>query len=87
MLEDGLSSDCVLSCGVEKFPAHKCVLSARSEVFKELLSGSTSRVDLNDPKQKGKTNFNSNSGLVEFDDVDPQVKTIKLEFLFFKFTS
>jgi hypothetical protein len=77
MLEDGLSSDCVLSCGVEKFPAHKCVLSARSEVFKQLLSGSTSRIDVNDPKQKNKANIGSNSGLVEFDDVDPQVSWIK----------
>ena len=72
MLADGLLSDCILSCGVEKFPAHKCVLSARSEVFKQLLSGpnSTSRIDVNDPKQKGKLN---SSGIVEFDDVDPQV--------------
>ena len=88
MLADGIHSDCILSCGVEKFPAHKCVLSARSEVFKQLLAGipSTSRLDLDPKLQKPGTvkpgQQSSSSGLIEFDDVDPQIMPFLMNYLY-----
>ncbi|CAL1275371.1 unnamed protein product [Larinioides sclopetarius] len=39
LLEEGTLSDVSLQAGSKSFPAHKCILSARSPVFKAMFSG------------------------------------------------
>jgi len=49
LLESGKHSDVVLQVNGKEFPAHKCILSARSKVFEEMLHSSdndVSKVDI-----------------------------------------
>ena len=59
--------DVKLKCGDQEFPCHKFILSLRSDVFKAMFS---SDIEVKD------------DNIVEIMDVDPEVMTIMLKFLY-----
>lgn len=71
-------SDCTITCGNQKFPAHKCILAARSEPLRKLLTPT------NDPKnkqnQKGAPVQNINN--IELNDIDVEVMPFLMNYLY-----
>ena len=60
---EGISADITLICDGEKFPAHKTILGARSDVFstmfehKDTLESETNQVEINDTDAKTAKRF------------------------------
>ncbi|KAM3389942.1 hypothetical protein ACQJBY_011849 [Aegilops geniculata] len=67
MLEDGEGADVTFSVHDQLFRAHRCVLAARSQVFKAELFG---------PMKESKT------GHIKIDDMEPQVFEVLLHFMY-----
>merc|ERR1719461_759862 len=62
------SSDITIICDDEKFPCHKFILSARSDVFKTMLSMPDSKEQLD--------------GIIKIDDVSAQTMKTLLKFMY-----
>lgn len=76
-------SDCQLTIGGQKYFAHKCILSARSEVLRKLLAPQ-SNTNLSDPKNKQKPAPGglTQNNTVEMNDIDPEIMSFLLNYLY-----
>lgn len=67
LIANGLHPDLELRCAEQTFPAHKCVLSARSEVFDAMLQSDM---------------LERRTGSVEIADMEPEVLKAFLQYLY-----
>lgn len=76
-------SDCVINCSGEKYQAHKCILTIRSEYLAKALKAPPPNAQV-DPKTKPKTSIPSlpPTPTVELVDIDPEVMPFIMNYLY-----
>jgi speckle-type POZ protein len=74
-------TDCQLTIGGQKYFAHKCIMSARSEVLRKLLAPQNN-TNLSDPKNKQKPGPPGQNNTVEMNDIDPEIMPCLLNYLY-----
>ncbi|KAI1705072.1 BTB/POZ domain-containing protein [Ditylenchus destructor] len=67
MWKSKLFADCTIKVGAKSFPAHKCILGQRSEVFRKMFSLPLEEAE---------------SGIVEIEDFNPDAISAMLEYMY-----